>query len=56
MSDGGESDAQLGWLRCSDVFCPKEMKVTLRINSTAPDFQANTTQGDIKFHEWIGDG
>ena len=30
--------------------------MTLRINSTAPDFQAKTTQGDIKFHEWIGDG
>ena len=29
--------------------------MTLRINSTAPDFQAKTTQGDIKFHEWIGD-
>ncbi|MBM3549572.1 MAG: peroxiredoxin [Alphaproteobacteria bacterium] len=30
--------------------------MTLRINSVAPDFQAQTTQGDIKFHEWIGDG
>src|SRR6516225_2319394 len=31
-------------------------KVSLRINDTAPDFNAETTQGPIKFHEWIGDG
>ncbi len=30
--------------------------MTLRINSTAPDFQAETTQGPIEFHKWIGDG
>ena len=30
--------------------------MSLRINSTAPDFVAETTQGTIKFHEWIGDG
>ena len=30
--------------------------MTLRINSDAPDFSADTTQGTIKFHEWIGDG
>ena len=28
----------------------------LRINQTAPDFTAETTQGTIRFHEWIGDG
>ncbi|MGB7586285.1 MAG: peroxiredoxin [Terriglobales bacterium] len=28
----------------------------LRINDTAPDFIAETTQGKINFHEWIGDG
>jgi thioredoxin-dependent peroxiredoxin len=28
----------------------------LRINDTAPDFTADTTQGKIHFHEWIGDG
>jgi alkyl hydroperoxide reductase subunit AhpC len=27
-----------------------------RINETAPDFTAETTQGPIRFHEWIGDG
>ncbi|HET6630733.1 MAG TPA: peroxiredoxin [Woeseiaceae bacterium] len=30
--------------------------MTLRINSAAPDFTAQTTQGTINFHEWIGDG
>src|ERR687884_2325676 len=29
--------------------------MTLRINDTAPDFEANTTQGCIRFHEFIGD-
>ena len=29
--------------------------MSLRINDTAPDFQARTTAGPIRFHEWIGD-
>ncbi len=29
--------------------------MTLRINQTAPDFTAETTQGPISFHDWIGD-
>ena len=28
----------------------------LRLGSTAPDFTAQTTQGPIEFHKWIGDG
>ena len=28
---------------------------TLRLGSTAPDFQAQTTNGPISFHEYIGD-
>ena len=30
--------------------------MSLRINDTAPNFKAETTQGSIDFHEWIGDG
>ena len=30
--------------------------MSLRIGATAPDFTAETTQGPISFHEWIGDG
>ena len=27
----------------------------LRLGDTAPDFEADTTEGRIKFHDWIGD-
>ena len=30
--------------------------MSLRINDVAPDFTAETTQGPIQFHQWIGDG
>ena len=29
--------------------------MSLRINDTAPDFEADTTHGSLRFHEWIGD-
>jgi alkyl hydroperoxide reductase subunit AhpC len=29
--------------------------MTLRIGDTAPDFEADTTDGRISFHDWIGD-
>jgi len=29
--------------------------VGLRIGDTAPDFEADTTEGKIRFHEWLGD-
>ena len=28
---------------------------TVRLGDIAPDFEAETSQGNIKFHEWIGD-
>jgi thioredoxin-dependent peroxiredoxin len=31
------------------------MTMTLSLGSTAPDFEAETTQGKIAFHDWIGD-
>ena len=30
--------------------------MSLRINDTAPDFTADTTAGEISFHDWVGDG
>src|SRR5246127_809115 len=30
--------------------------MSLRINSEAPNFTAETTQGKINFHDWIGNG
>jgi alkyl hydroperoxide reductase subunit AhpC len=30
--------------------------MSLRLNDVAPDFEADTTEGRIRFHDWIGDG
>jgi thioredoxin-dependent peroxiredoxin len=30
--------------------------MTLQLGDTAPDFEAETTEGRIRFHDWIGDG
>src|SRR5579859_5169043 len=32
-----------------------EKNTMLRINDTAPNFTAETSQGVVNFHEWIGD-
>jgi alkyl hydroperoxide reductase subunit AhpC len=29
--------------------------MALRLGDTAPDFTAETTEGPINFHEWLGD-
>src|SRR5690349_25030535 len=29
--------------------------MTLKLGDLAPDFEADTTEGHIKFHDWIGD-
>src|SRR5881392_4187410 len=34
----------------------EEFAMSLRINDSAPDFAAETTQGNVRFHDWIGDG
>ena len=30
--------------------------MSIRINDVAPDFTADSTAGEIKFHDWVGDG
>src|SRR5512132_3871011 len=32
----------------------REAVMTLRIGSRAPDFEARSTEGAIRFHDWIG--
>jgi thioredoxin-dependent peroxiredoxin len=36
-------------------FNEKEIRMALQLGDTAPDFEAQSTEGPIKFHEWIGD-
>jgi alkyl hydroperoxide reductase subunit AhpC len=36
-------------------FTQEEIFITLRINDVAPNFEAETTGGPIRFHEWLGD-
>jgi len=43
------------WCRSSRNLLQGKCAMSLRINDIAPDFTAETTQGTIKFHEWIGD-
>jgi alkyl hydroperoxide reductase subunit AhpC len=40
----------------ADQRSDRERAMSLRINSIAPDFTAETTQGPVSFHQWIGDG
>src|SRR5215216_6245698 len=41
----------------SDSHKPVERRseLSIRLGETAPDFQAESTEGPISFHEWIGD-
>ena len=33
---------------------PKELDMNIRIGTKAPDFEAESTQGHVSFHQWIG--
>src|SRR5262245_38610115 len=58
----GQNSVSVIWLRPAggrDIpkrwFCGLwRLRMALRIGDTAPDFEADTTQGRIKFHDWIG--
>jgi alkyl hydroperoxide reductase subunit AhpC len=39
----------------SSGYHDEETTMTLQIGETAPDFEAETTEGRIRFHDWIGD-
>ena len=30
--------------------------MAIQLGDLAPDFTATSTEGEIRFHEWIGDG
>jgi hypothetical protein len=32
----------------------RRIEMALQIGDTAPDFEAETTEGTIRFHDWIG--
>jgi alkyl hydroperoxide reductase subunit AhpC len=54
----GQARWRHGEQRDSASFLPatKGNDMSLRINAEAPNFTAQTTQGPITFHDWIGDG
>src|SRR6266576_6721707 len=39
----------------SDPLPRRRLKMAIRIGDESPDFTAETTEGKIRFHEWIGD-
>src|SRR5215468_2326373 len=51
-----EKDLCTGGKMSTATVVPPATSSIPRINDTAPDFTAETTQGTIDFHAWIGDG
>ena len=55
------SDARIGNDSASDFWNHHHQpltgeKMSLHIGQEAPDFEAETTEGALRFHEWLGDG
>ena len=55
VEQGDSSAREVSRARNVGLGPKKEEGMTLTINDTAPDFRAQTTEGEISFHEWIGD-
>lgn len=59
MRNEGAIDARRGYNSESDINNLITLGLftmsPLRLGYVAPDFEAQTTAGNIKFHEWIGD-
>jgi thioredoxin-dependent peroxiredoxin len=47
--------AQYGTMATAFVDNLRRITMTLQLGATAPDFEAETTEGPIHFHDWIGD-
>src|SRR6202030_1686231 len=43
-----------GWWRGATTISIWRCDMSLRIGDTAPDFEVETTEGRIRFHEWLG--
>src|SRR6516225_3144525 len=54
---GGQLRRAPGLQQIRSTICPmgKGEEMTLRLGDLAPDFDAETTDGPIRFHDWIGE-
>src|SRR2546425_13357256 len=43
-------------LSCQIDFSERRSSMALRLGDEAPNFTADTTEGKINFHEWLGNG
>lgn len=54
---GRKQERRFVQISCTiDIKHTEVLKMTLRLGDTAPDFEAETTEGRIRFHDWIGGG
>ncbi len=52
---GDETLFRSAYLRFKTDSNQTRFNMAVRINDTAPDFTADSTAGEIRFHEWLGD-